>query len=80
MLAINLNSRIINAEPQTASDYFPATKQAFRLGVLDARLGDLCVPAMYFRHSDDMKAYAMGYESVAGPTLLSRQILGKVAQ
>lgn len=79
MLAINTTARIIN-EPQIAADYFPATKQAFRIGVLDARLGDLCVPSMYFRHRDDVRAYAMGYESVAGPTLLSRQILGKVTQ
>lgn len=75
MLSINLNTKLI-----TAADHYPATSQAYRLGVVTAQLQELCLPAMYFRHRDDTRDFARGHESVAGPTLLSRQILGKVQQ
>lgn len=48
---------------------------AFRLGIQDARDGDLCVPEMYFARRDQQIAYAKGYESVAGETPGSRWFL-----
>lgn len=78
MLAINLNSRIIN-EKQIASDYFPATSPAYRLGAYAAQLQEICIPENYFVFRNDQKEFCRGYVSVAGHTITTRQILG-VAQ
>lgn len=51
----------------------------WELGQMDAHDGLLCVPGDYFVRPDQMVEYALGYESVAGPTLLSRQILRRYA-
>lgn len=52
---------------------------AFQIGKLDAEDGVGCVPEMYFARRDQIVDYALGYESVTGPTLLSQQILATVA-
>ena len=49
----------------------------FMLGVLDAERNALCIPEIYYIRRGDMLEYAEGFESVAGPTLLSSQLLGK---
>lgn len=53
-----------------------STAQAWRLGVKDAKDGDLCVPEMYFVRRDQQRAYAHGYEFVAGVTLGSSWFTG----
>lgn len=65
------------AARELGADYHPATSQAYRLGVLDAKLDELCVAEMYFRNPQDKLQYTMGYESVKGPTLLSNQAMGR---
>jgi hypothetical protein len=52
---------------------------AFQLGKLDAEDGVGCVPEMYFARRSQIREYARAYESVAGPTMLSQQILAPVA-
>ncbi len=49
----------------------------YMLGVLDAERGELCVPEMYFTKRGQMCEYAEGYESVAGETVTTRQVLDK---
>ncbi len=49
-------------------------KLAFTFGNADARHGASCLPELYFTHPADKLDYATGFESVAGETLLSRQI------
>lgn len=66
-------------QQQTAADSFPHTTQAYRLGALDAKLGDMACPELYFRNPTQKRDYCEGYRSVAGDTLTTRQILG-VAQ
>jgi hypothetical protein len=46
----------------------------YDVGVLDAEDGRLCLPEMYFARNSHKVEYALGYESVAGPTLLSAQV------
>jgi hypothetical protein len=52
------------------------TKAAYDLGRMDAQRGQLCVPEIYYTNIEDHRAYARGYETVAGRTLLSRFHLG----
>lgn len=67
-----------------AADFIPhrnrkvqATKfvSAFDLGAMDAQRGELCVAEMYYTSLVQMRAYALGHESVVGKTLLSNQLL-----
>jgi hypothetical protein len=48
---------------------------AYTFGVEDATTDKLCIPEMWFYRHEDKVAYATGYESVAGPTLTTRQFL-----
>lgn len=79
MLLVNLNSRIIN-EPQVAADYHGATSQAYRLGRLSAQLQEAFAPEVLFRRPKDMIDFALGFESIAGPSIFTRQFTGKVQQ
>lgn len=63
-----------------SADSYPATTQAFRIGALDAQLGDVACPELYFRNPTQKRAYCEGYKSIAGDTLTTKQILGEVAQ
>ena len=49
----------------------------FMLGVLAAERGELCVPEVYYTKRGQMREFADGFESVAGETLSTCQILGK---
>ena len=77
MIAVNLNSRIIN-EPQVAADYHGGTTSAYRLGAYAAQLGEICCPESYFVFIQDKRDYCRGYQSVAGATLTTAQFLGGV--
>ncbi len=50
------------------------SKVAYTFGTADARHGASCLPELYFAHPADKLEYVTGFESVAGETLLSRQI------
>lgn len=63
-----------------AADFHPATAQAFRIGTLDAQLGDIACPELYFRNPTQKRAYCEGYASVKGATITTTQILGEVQQ
>lgn len=75
MIAVNLNSRIIN-EPHVAADHYPATTAAYRLGAYAAQLGEICCPESMFVFIQDKRDYCKGYASVAGATLTTVQFLG----
>lgn len=63
-----------------SADFHSSTSQAFRIGALDAQLGDIACPELYYRNPTQKRAYCEGYKSIAGDTLTTRQILGEVAQ
>ena len=63
----------MNSLPQHT---LPQQSVPFVLGSCDAAGGELCLPELYFTCCHDQKNYARGYESIAGSTLLSAQILG----
>ena len=50
--------------------------EAYRLGQRDARDKAMCLPELYFMRRSQVIAYARGFESVAGATILSRQVAG----
>lgn len=77
MIAVNLNSRIIN-EPHIAADYHGSTTAAYRLGRLSAQLQEAFAPEVIFRRPQDMIDFARGFESVAGPSIFTRQFTSKV--
>lgn len=76
MLAVNLNSRIIN-EPHVAADYHGSTTPAYRLGRLSAQLDELCVPEQMFVFIQDKRDFCAGYASVKDATLTTVQFLGR---
>jgi hypothetical protein len=49
----------------------------YQLGALDAEKGEFCLPELYFATRTQKDEYAVGYESVAGRTLLSGQVLSR---
>lgn len=73
MLSINLNTKLI-----TAADSYGATSQAYRLGRLSAQLQEAFAPEAIFRRPKDMVDFAMGFESIAGPSIFTRQFTSKV--
>lgn len=79
MLFINQAACIIN-EPHVAADSYPATTAAYRLGALSAQLQEAFAPEVLFRRSKDMVDFALGFESIAGPSIFTRQFTSKVTQ
>lgn len=69
--SINVTARHLAAQQEP---------EAYRLGQRDAQDGEYCLPELYFVRRAQLIAYAHGYESVAGATLLSRQVLQGVAR
>ncbi len=54
---------------------------AWRLGRVDARDGNMCLPELYFSRPRQWVAYVRGYETWLGvQTLLSRQAMRLAAQ
>ncbi len=47
-------------------------------GQNDARHGASFCPEMYHTHKDDKREYALGYESVTGPTFATVQFTGTI--
>lgn len=66
------------AQPQTHTDAQDGTQMprsyAITFGRQDAAHGATCLPELYFANRVDKLDYVRGYESVAGETLLSRQV------
>lgn len=58
----------------------PPTSSAYRLGVLSAQLGEICVPEQIFIMRHDIREFCRGYASVKGNTITTVQILGEVQQ
>lgn len=56
------------------------SKVAYTFGTSDARHGASFCPEMYYTHKDDKREYALGYESITGPTFatvqFTRSIMG----
>lgn len=75
MLAVNLNTKLI-----TAADHYPATTPAYRLGRLSAQLQEAFAPEVLFRRPKDMIDFALGFESIAGPSIFTQQFTSKVQQ
>jgi hypothetical protein len=48
------------------------------MGAHDAERDALCLPEIYYTRLGEQRKYAEGHESVAGRTLLSDQIMGRV--
>jgi hypothetical protein len=48
---------------------------AYNFGIADAREGAVCCPEMCLTHRQDMIDYCRGFESIAGPTITTRQFL-----
>lgn len=64
MLAINLNSKVLNpATPEPAPLAAPVSV-AFLLGASDADNGDECTPEQFFLSKDSIRQYIVGYLSV----------------
>ncbi len=64
-----MNTSISQAKPVITAADLPRI-----FGTQDAQHGASCLPELYFTHPSDKLEYAQGFESVAGETLLSRQI------
>jgi hypothetical protein len=89
MLIVNLNSKIVNPSKREQERELwqagvgcetPDEMMApFNVGVMDAEDSLLCIPSQYYTQLCQMREYAEGHESISGPTLLSGQILGRVA-
>ena len=69
--SINVTARSLAAQQEP---------EAYRLGQRDARDKAMCLPELYFMRRSQVIAYARGFESVAGATILSRQILAGMAR
>jgi hypothetical protein len=52
----------------------------WQMGAQDANEGDYCLPELFFTDHQLQIEYAQGYESIAGRTLLSDQVLGRKRQ
>lgn len=59
-----------------AADSFGSLAQAYRIGAIDAQLGDIACPEMYYRNPMQKQAYCRGYQSIKGATLTTVQFLG----
>jgi hypothetical protein len=51
------------------------TTIAYTFGQEDARAGQIACPEMCLTHRSDMLDYCRGFESIAGPTITTRQFL-----
>jgi len=71
---------MLGLQQVTTADQFgalpPTTSAPYRLGVLSAQLGELCVPEAVFIMRHDQREFCRGFRSVVGHTLTTKQFLG----
>lgn len=71
-----VQSTTTTRQPEFVVALLQADITPYMLGALDAEKGEMACPELYFVKRGQMCEYCEGYESVAGPTLTTRQFLG----